>query len=324
MAVVVESGPAPRELPNLESSRSGTSWGAVLAGGLAAVGASLIFLLLGSGLGLASVSPWAGASVTATGLAVGAAIWLVVVQWLASAFGGYVAGRLRTKWADRFSDEVFFRDTAHGFLAWSVGTLLMVGIFASAGTTVLTGVGAAVSGGAAAAASQADTGSGGGYYIDRLFRTPLGSEPAAAETTPAPATTTTTDATSTTATATPATTTQTAAAPATMSQPAATEDRGAREESLLLFGRAVGGQGNADDEAYLAQLVSERTGLAPADAEQRVQEAIADAKAAADSARKAAATASFLTALSLLIGAFVAAAAGGLGGRHRDELSEAR
>ena len=87
--------------PNLESSRSGVSWGAILAGGVTAAAISLILLLIGAGLGFASLSPYAGDSISATGLAAGAIIWLIVTQWIASLFGGYFAGRLRTKWADR-------------------------------------------------------------------------------------------------------------------------------------------------------------------------------------------------------------------------------
>ena len=111
------------------------SWGAAFAGGVAAAGITLILLVLGAGSGFSSISPWAGDSMSATGLAVAAGIWLVIVQWLSSIVGGDVAGRLRTKWADHHSDEVFFRDTAHGFLAWGVATILMVGftVYAGAG-----------------------------------------------------------------------------------------------------------------------------------------------------------------------------------------------
>jgi hypothetical protein len=80
------------------------------------------------------------------------------------------------------------------------------------------------------------------------------------------------------------------------------------------------------DKTYLAQLVSARTGLSQADAEKRVNDVIAKAKAAemkarqiADAARKAGAYLSIFTAVSMLIGAFIAAAATALGGRHRDE-----
>ena len=54
-----------------------------------------------------------------------AAVWLIIVQWLSSGLGGYLAGRLRTKWTALHTDEVFFRDTAHGFLAWALATVLV-------------------------------------------------------------------------------------------------------------------------------------------------------------------------------------------------------
>jgi hypothetical protein len=148
--------------PNLESSRSGVSWGAIFAGGATAAAVSLVLLLLGAGLGLASLSPYAGDSVSATGLAVGAVIWLIVVQWIASALGGYMAGRLRAKWADPSSDEVFFRDTAHGLLAWAAGTLLMVAVAAAGGLSAL----AVATTGASVVASQVDD----SYFVDQLFR----------------------------------------------------------------------------------------------------------------------------------------------------------
>ena len=93
------------------SDASSVSWAAVFAGALAAAALSLILLLLGSGLGLSMVSPWSGQGVSGTTFAVSTAVWLVVVQWLSAAFGGYLAGRLRTKWAGINTNGVFFRDT---------------------------------------------------------------------------------------------------------------------------------------------------------------------------------------------------------------------
>jgi hypothetical protein len=82
----------------------------------------------------------------------------------------------------------------------------------------------------------------------------------------------------------------------------------------------------AGDRTYLAELVAARTGISQADAEKRVDDVIARAQAAetkarqvANEARKAAAYLSIFTAVSMLIGAFIAAAAAALGGRHRDE-----
>ena len=148
-----------------DSSASGTSWGAIFAGAVAALATTLILVVLGGGLGLAAVSRWyrSGAGIGAVGVA--AIAWLVVVQWLSSAIGGYMAGRLRSKWTGTIhDDEVFFRDTAHGFLAWCVASV--------AGAVLLAGAGALALGGAAAGASGAAVGRGAdpnAYYVDSLY-----------------------------------------------------------------------------------------------------------------------------------------------------------
>jgi hypothetical protein len=108
----------------LELSASAISWAAIIGGASAAVALSLILLALGSGFGLASVSPWPNSGASVTTLTVMTAIWLVVVQWISSGLGGYLTGRLRTKWVGVHTHEVFFRDTAHGLLAWAVELVL--------------------------------------------------------------------------------------------------------------------------------------------------------------------------------------------------------
>jgi hypothetical protein len=60
-------------------------------------------------------------------------VYLIIVGVMSSAVGGYVAGRLRTKWVGVHSNEVFFRDTAHGFLAWAFATLISATALASIG-----------------------------------------------------------------------------------------------------------------------------------------------------------------------------------------------
>jgi hypothetical protein len=70
--------------------------------------------------------------VSATSFAVTSAIWLIVTQWLSSGFGGYVAGRLRTRWIGTHTHEVFFRDTAHGLITWAVATVLVAAVLAGA------------------------------------------------------------------------------------------------------------------------------------------------------------------------------------------------
>src|ERR1700731_4157175 len=113
-----------------ESAVSAVSWPAIVAGAFVAAASSLVLAALGSGFGLASVSPWPNSGVSATTFTVMTAIWLVVVQWLASGLGGYVAGRLRTKWANTHTHEVFFRDTAHGFITRAVATIMVAGFVA--------------------------------------------------------------------------------------------------------------------------------------------------------------------------------------------------
>jgi hypothetical protein len=281
-----------QDRPSLEASSSGVAWPAIIGGAFAAVALSLILLALGSGLGLASVSPWSNSGASATTFTVMTAVWLIVVQWLASGLGGYITGRLRTKWVGLHTHEVFFRDTANGFLTWAVASVIGAAFLASAASSVVSGtatVMAGVASGAAAGTSQAATRSGGtladptAYFVDGLYRT---DHPSAN---------------------------------------ASDGDVRAQSTRILLNGM-LNGDVPAPDKTYLAQLVSAHTGLSQADAGKRVDEVIAQAKAAegkarqtADTARKAGAYLSTFTALSMLVGAFVACVAAALGGQQRDE-----
>ncbi|MDV4164505.1 hypothetical protein R1538_25680 [Rhizobium leguminosarum] len=274
----------------VESSKSAMTWGPIFGGAAAAIGVTLILLLLGSGVGLTMVSPWSGQSSSLGTVGVTAAIWLVVVQWLSSGLGGYITGRLRTKWAAVHTDEVFFRDTAHGFISWALATIFVAGFLASS-LTSLAGAGAQAVGSAATAAGSAASSTASvadlptAYFTDALLRP------------------------------------EQARAGATSDDDAATA-----EVSRILLNGAAAGQIPDDDKAYLATIVSARTGLSEADARTRVDtvlKRIDDAKVAAqkaaDEARKAASTTALLGALSLLIGAFIAAAAAAFGGSQRDE-----
>ncbi|MGM5054810.1 hypothetical protein ACD589_08280 [Rhizobium sp. 814_E9_N1_1] len=274
----------------VESSKSAMTWGPIFGGAAAAIGVTLILLLLGSGVGLTMVSPWSGQSSSLGTVGVTAAIWLVVVQWLSSGLGGYITGRLRTKWAAVRTDEVFFRDTAHGFISWALATIFVAGFLASS-LTSLAGAGAQAVGSAATAAGSAASSTASvadlptAYFTDALLRP------------------------------------EQARAGATSDDAAATA-----EVSRILLNGAAAGQIPDDDKAYLATIVSARTGLSEADARTRVDtvlKRIDDAKVAAqkaaDEARKAASTTALLGALSLLIGAFIAAAAAAFGGSQRDE-----
>jgi len=129
-------------------SKSAASWSAIFAGALVAIAVSVVLFALGSGLGFAAVSPWQSQGVSATTFAVTTAIWFIVVQWLSSAVGGYIAGRLRTRWLGTHPHEVFFRDTAHGFVTWALATVLVAAL-------VVVSVTATIGGGVHAAATVA-------------------------------------------------------------------------------------------------------------------------------------------------------------------------
>src|SRR5674476_261617 len=100
------------------------SWAAVVAGAVAAAALTLVLLAFGSGMGFSAVSPWSNAGVSASTFKVATGVYLIMVSMLSSTIGGYIAGRLRTKWVGLHSEEVLFRDTAHGFLAWAFAAVL--------------------------------------------------------------------------------------------------------------------------------------------------------------------------------------------------------
>ncbi|HEY2678591.1 MAG TPA: hypothetical protein VGI65_16585 [Steroidobacteraceae bacterium] len=231
-------------------STSAVSWPAIFAGAFVASAVTLILLALGSGIGLAGV---AGIS-----LAVGSAIWLIVTQWISAGLGGYIAGRLRSRWVGTHTHEVFFRDTAHGLITWAVASVLMAVTLSSAAFK--------------SNAMAMSSGTGTAYEIDRLLRTPS------------------------------------AGAATVGADPKA-------EAAHILAADGVKGKISAADREYLVQLVMSRSGVPAGDAQLRVDEFLS----AADAARKSAAEASILLALSLLVGAFIACVSAALGGRLRDE-----
>src|SRR5215475_13262394 len=123
-----------------EAYSSSVSWAAIFAGAFVATALSLILLALGTGIGLSSISPWSSQGISTSTASVIAIVWLILTQIVALSIGGYLAGRLRTKWVHVHSDEVHFRDTAHGFLVWAVALVMMAGFLATATTTMLGGV----------------------------------------------------------------------------------------------------------------------------------------------------------------------------------------
>jgi hypothetical protein len=151
-----------------ESLSSGVSWAAVLGGAVAAAALSLVLLALGAGLGLSSVSPWSNVGVSASTLGTATIVWLLVMALLASAMGGYLTGRLRTKWAVIHTDEVYFRDTANGFLSWAVALVLTATVLVSAAVAMVGGAARRAPEGAETALSSADPNA---YFVDTLFGT---------------------------------------------------------------------------------------------------------------------------------------------------------
>jgi hypothetical protein len=151
-----------------ESRASGVSWGAVIAGAFVAAALSLILLALGTGVGLSSGALWANAGGMATGI--GALIWLIITEALASATGGYVAGRLRTKWTSVHTHEVYFRDTAHGFLVWAVAVVMTAGFLGTAAASMAGSAAAVATTGAAPASVSGRELSPNQYFADALFR----------------------------------------------------------------------------------------------------------------------------------------------------------
>jgi hypothetical protein len=165
MVTVAEVQPA---LVHNESHKSAVSWPAIAAGAIAACAFSLFLAELVAGLGLVAVSPWSGQGASATTLHIGGGIALILMAVMASALGGYIAGRLRTRWVGIHGDETYFRDTAHGLLAWAFATILTASLLASAGTAIVSAVTQGATQGAAANAGPAA--SGNAYYVDTLFR----------------------------------------------------------------------------------------------------------------------------------------------------------
>ena len=274
---------------------------------------ALILTVLGAGLGLSSVSPWEYDGISPTAFGISTIVWLILTQLIASAMGGYLAGRLRTRWISVPADEVYFRDTAHGFLAWAVSALLtaalltsMIGSIASSGIKAGATVAAATAGGAAAVAgdemAKYNNNEPMKYFTDTLFRQD-------------------------TNTYTGSTLGESGAMP--MAPPALTPAESEVEITRIFTNSLRTGPLPQEDVRYAGQIVAQRTGLTQKEAEQRVTTTYARiqakllqmetaAKEALDTARKASVHASLWFFISLLIGAFSASYAAIFGGRQRD------
>ncbi|MEO8344683.1 MAG: hypothetical protein ABI607_03210 [Betaproteobacteria bacterium] len=266
-----------------------------MGGAVAAAALALILLALGSGLGLSAISPWSYRGASGSALATATIIWLFVMSAAASALGGYLAGRLRSRWADADVNESYFRDTAHGLLAWAVATIIGAGLLASAASSMVgtATAGAAAAGTVAGVSASTSTSSGSRvgsispYFIDMLFR---GGQAAST---------------------------------------GADSARSTTEATAIVGMGLVQGQVPDGDKSYLAEIVMRRTGLSQAEAQARVEQVLTAAKAAAaaaeakakeiaDEARRASAYLALWVFASLLAGAFSAAVAATWGGRQRD------
>jgi hypothetical protein len=279
LVVSREPGFADTPVKN-EAPSSGVSWPAVLAGAFAAAALSLSLLALGTGIGLSSVSPWSNVGASASAIGIGAIVWLIVTQIIAATMGGYLAGRLRTRWVNIHTDEVYFRDTAHGFLVWAVGLVITAAFLASAATSLVGGgaqVVAITSGKATSDQVDGQVSDPNEYFINTLFRSD--------RTVPD-------------------------------SNDASMRAEAGNIFAYALRQKDI----PAPDKTYLARLVAARTGLSQTDAEQRVSEVLTQARQAADTARKAVAHTLYWTFLALLIGAFCASFAATIGGKQRDHV----
>ena len=300
------------DLAHNETGKSAVSWSAILGGAFVAAAATIALILLGSGLGLATMVPLSNNGVSAAKISLLGVIWLIITQWISSGLGGYITGRLRTKWAGVHSHEVFFRDTAHGLLTWSVAAVIGVMLIGSTAGSMIGGASklaaGAMGGAAAGAGAQAVQNGPSGrssfsvddYMLDSLFRTtPANSNPGSTGIS------------------------SVGALPAVGTTPSLQDTR---TEVVHILTTDLRGDAVPDgDRTYLAQLVASRTGLSQADAQARVDNVLAQmqdakqkAKQAADTARKATAKLAVMTFLAMLIGAFIASAAAALGGIERD------
>ncbi|MEA2936449.1 MAG: hypothetical protein QOD74_3095 [Variibacter sp.] len=269
-----------------ESLVSAVSWASIAAGAATACALSLFLMFVGAGIGLSSVSPWSHSGVSATTFKHATGIYLVVMAVMSSALGGYLAARCRTKWTGLHTNEVFFRDTAHGLFAWAFATLITATVLGAAAGTVVGGVSAGLGSSAPQAAAQA--GGPSDLVVDKLLRPGDAASPPAQGGTSSP------------------------------------EGSRAELSRLLVASSRQGSDVSAADRAYMARVVSTRTGLPQAEAEKRVNDVLTEAKQTVDQARRSAAQLALWMAASLIFGAFAGALAAVEGGQHRDGVWEGR
>lgn len=309
------------------SAWSGISWSAAIAGAITAIAVSFIVIALGSGIGMALVSPYSYSSPSATTMTVIGALWLVFAQAVGFAVGGYVAGRARRVPTAIHSDEVRFRDGANGLVVWAIGVFVTAIVLVAAANKVENAAGNTAIGALAVGTAGTSTMAQGpsvDYFTDTLLRSaPQNQANArAAAGGNAAGGNAAGGAVAPTATASSATgdgsSGQASAAMQTNNQQRGQINR------ILVMSLGPSGISN-DDRSYLTQVVAAQTGMSQNDAQQRVNTVLNQMKQqatqAAETARKAAAYVSFWTFMSLLFGAVCATLGGILGGDLRDEVA---
>jgi len=270
---------------HVSHGRSAASWGAIVAGALVAAAVSLIMLALGAGLGLTAVSPWQAYGVTAATFAATTAIWLIVTQWVAAGLGGYIAGRLRTRWIGTHTHEVFFRDTAHGLVTWALATVVVVSVLGSYVSSLIGGgfhAATTVAAGGVESIATSSMSPAANYGLDKLFR---GSGDS------------------------PSGTTGHRGEAAHILANAVTSGEVPAADRAYLAALISNTTGTSAAEAE--KRVDDAAASAIA-AQTKVKEL-------ADAGRKASAEAAIFTALAMLVGAFIASVSAALGGRVRDQ-----
>lgn len=268
---------------------SAVSWAAIIAGAFVASAFALALVALGAGIGLISVSPWSANNPSVTTFGALAAAWFIAVELFACGLGGYLAGRLRTRWARVPDDEVYFRDTAHGLLVWAVGAVFTAALLALSAASALNGAAHLVG---AAAQTAATTGEGASiadpidYFADMMLRTdhpPIGDQtPTVMETR------------------------------RILARALASGELPAADKTYLatvVFNRT--GNSTADSEKRVADVFAQ--------AKAARDEAATKAKEAADAARKTGVYAALWAFVSLLVGAVSASYMATVGGRMREE-----
>ena len=266
MAAVVDS--------DIAADATTLSWGAVIAGAISTSAMTLLLVALGVGLGLSVVSPWGDRGVSASTFSTGAGLFMIAVAMLSSLVGGYLAGRLRTRWAGLNDHEVYFRDTAHGFVTWALATVFSIGVLGGAMTHLAAGAAPNI----APAVTSIAPSDPSDLLVDAMLR-PDGS----------------------------------ANSPLRLDSPSFRDEMKRAAATGLRDGNL-----SPASRAFLVRVTAARTGLSQADAEQRVDQAVNEAKAATDKARKAAASFALWLAAAMIAGAVFAMLGAVEGGVLRD------